>query len=152
METQPRCCALGKIKEAQDQGVEFWQTKSFEIMTFFTTPGDCIDRVAAQDGDRVLFGQLATPRPAPKVTLKSGIGKARSSNSSSQQQPISHTDVPSLWKERTTWESKAEVQDDSKHIKEADQATRNLGHTASDIIVDTQQLYSRKSGEGEDGV
>ena len=76
------------------------QKQSFAIMTYFTVPGDCIDRVTAQDGDRVLFERLATPRPAPKVTLKR------------------------IWKQRATWERKAEVQDDSKHIAEADQATR----------------------------
>ena len=43
------------LKEAQDQGFEFWQTTSFAIMTYFTIPGDCIDRVTPQDGDRELF-------------------------------------------------------------------------------------------------
>ena len=81
------------------------------------------------------------------------------------------------------------MQDDSKHIAEADQAPSKLGHTTSDMNVDAhlrdkevstdafvkkavkedltdtntkaierikncfkQNLYSRKSGEGEDGV
>ena len=59
-----------RLQRAQDQGLEFWQTKSFAIMTYTTIPGDCIDRVTAQNGERVLFEKLETPRPAPKVTLK----------------------------------------------------------------------------------
>ena len=77
-----------RLQEAQDQGLEFWQTKSFAIMTNFTIPGDCIDRAAAQNGDRVLFERLGSPKPAPKVTLK------RNWQSQQPQQPISHTDDP----------------------------------------------------------
>ena len=37
----------------------------------------------------------------------------------------------------SNWGSKSEVQDDSIHIAEADQATRKLRHTTSDMNVDT---------------
>ena len=104
-----------RLKEEQDQGLEFWQPKSLAIMI----PGDCIDRVTAQHGDRVLFERLATPTPAPKVTLKRNWQSQQQQQQQSQQ-PISLTDVLSIWKQRVTWESKAEVQDDSKHIAEAD--------------------------------
>ena len=60
-----------KLSRAQDQGLQFWQTKSFAIITYATVPGDCIDRVISQNGDRIIFERLATPRQAPKVTLKS---------------------------------------------------------------------------------
>ena len=60
-----------KLSRAQDQGLQFWQTKSFATITHDTVPGDCIDRVTIQNGDRLLFERLAIPRPAPKVTLKS---------------------------------------------------------------------------------
>ena len=59
-----------RLKEAKDQGLQCWQTKSFAIMTYVTIAGDCIDRVTAQNGDRVMFERLATPRSAPKVTFK----------------------------------------------------------------------------------
>ena len=59
------------LSRAQDQGLHFWQTKSFAIITYDTVPGDCSYRVISQNGDRVSFERLATPRPAPKVTLKS---------------------------------------------------------------------------------
>ena len=39
-------------------------------MAYATIPGDCIDRVTAQNGHKVIFERLATPKPAPKVTLK----------------------------------------------------------------------------------
>ena len=44
-----------RLSKARDQGLEFWQTKSFAIMTYATIPRDCIDRVTAQNGERVLF-------------------------------------------------------------------------------------------------
>ena len=62
---------LIKLSRAQDQGLRFWKTKSFAIITDTTVLGDCIDRVTSQKGDRVIFEWFATPRPAPKVTLKS---------------------------------------------------------------------------------
>ena len=100
------------MKEVQDQGLQFWQTKSFAIMTYFTIPGDCVDLVATQNGNRVLFERLATPWPAPKVTLKRNWQSQQQQQQQQEQQPqqpISHTDVPSNWKPRATWESKAEV-------------------------------------------
>ena len=87
-------CAVFRVrlKEAQNQGLEFWQTKSFAVMTYFTIPGDCIDSVTVQDGDRVLFERLATPRPAPKVTLKRNWQSQQQQQQQQPQQPISHTD------------------------------------------------------------
>ena len=59
-----------RLSKAKDQGLEFWQMKSFAIMTYATIPGDCIDRVTSQNGERVDCERLETPRPAPKVTWK----------------------------------------------------------------------------------
>ena len=59
-----------RLSKAQDQGLEFWQTKAFAIMTYATIPGDCIDKITSEEGNRVLFERLETPRPALKVTLK----------------------------------------------------------------------------------
>ena len=42
-----------KLSRAQDQGLRSWQTKSFAIRTYATVPGNCIDRVTSQNGDRV---------------------------------------------------------------------------------------------------
>ena len=64
-------------------------------MTYFTIRGDCIDRMTAQNGDRVLFERLATPRPAPKVTLKRNW-QSQQQQKQQPQQPISHTDVSSI--------------------------------------------------------
>ena len=68
----------------QDQRLQFCQTKSFSIITYATVPGDCIYRVISQSGDRVLLENLATPRPAPKVTLRV-IGLHRSISTRSRQ-------------------------------------------------------------------
>ena len=59
-----------RFSKAQSQGLEFWQTKSFAIMTCTTIPGVYIDRVTSKNGERVDLERLETPRPAPKVTLK----------------------------------------------------------------------------------
>ena len=60
-----------KFPRAQDQGLQFWPTKSFAIIVHSPVPAECIYRVICQNGDRILFGRLSTPRPAPKVALKS---------------------------------------------------------------------------------
>ena len=39
-----------KLSRTQDQGLQFWQTKSFALITYATVPGDCIDRVISQNG------------------------------------------------------------------------------------------------------
>ena len=124
-----------RLKEAQDQGLQFWQTKSFAIMTYFTVPGDCIDRVTAQNGHRLLFDRLATPRPAPKVTLRKNWQSQQQKQQ--PQQPTPHTDAPGIWKQRATWESKAEVQDDSKHISDADPVLGNRQQFTSHMDVDS---------------
>ena len=66
-----------RLSKAQDQGLEFWQTKSFAIMIYATIPGDCIDRVTSQNGERVIFKRLETPWPVPKIKR---VGKASSSS------------------------------------------------------------------------
>ena len=60
-----------KLSRAQEQGLQFWQTKSHAIVVHSPVPADCIYKVMSQNGDRILFERLSTPRPAPKVTLKS---------------------------------------------------------------------------------
>ena len=60
-----------KLSMTQDQGLEFWHAKSFAIITNVTVPGNYTHRVISQNGDRVQFERLATPRQAPKNTLKS---------------------------------------------------------------------------------
>ena len=48
-----------RLSRAQDQGLRFWQTKSFAIITYATVSADCTDRVTSQNGDRVIFERLA---------------------------------------------------------------------------------------------
>ena len=140
-----------RLSKAQDQGLQFWQTKSCAIMTHATTPGDCVHRVTCQNGDRENFEKLETPRPAPKVTLKKNWQSQQQQQEQQPQQPTSNTDVTRLWKQRTTWESQAGVQDDSKHITETDQAPGNRMQSSSQMDVDTHlgdkeqsaQMHSR---------
>ena len=94
--------------------MQFWQTKSFAIITHATVPGDCIYRVISQNGDRVLFERLATPRPAPKVTLKSKW------HTQQQQQLTLMEGVNRISKEIATWESKEGVRDETKNATEVE--------------------------------
>ena len=58
------------VSRAQDQGLQFWQTKSHAIIVHSPVPAGCIYKVISRNGDRILLERLSTPRPAPKVTLK----------------------------------------------------------------------------------
>ena len=44
-----------KLSRAQDQGLQFWQTKSHAIIVHSPVPADCIKRVISQNGDRIIF-------------------------------------------------------------------------------------------------
>ena len=56
-----------KLYKAQDLGVQFWQTKSFAIITHNPLLGDCIFRVISEKRDRVLFERLSNPGQHPKL-------------------------------------------------------------------------------------
>ena len=101
---------IGKnYSELNDQGLQFWQTKSFSIITNDIAPGDCSHRVISQNGDRELFERLATPRPAPKVTLRSNWFVQQ------QQQTIRNEDV-------ATRESRAGTRDETRDVTRAEKA------------------------------
>ena len=92
--------------------------------------------MTSQIGDRVIFERLATPRPAPKVTLKSNW-RTRQQQQQQPQQSSLEDDVPSIWKQRATWESRAGVRDDTKHATEVERASRKLVQAASEPDADT---------------
>ena len=51
---------LVHLSPAQDQGLQFWQTKSNAIFIHDPVPADCIYRLISQIGDRILFERLHT--------------------------------------------------------------------------------------------
>ena len=120
-----------RLSEAEDLGLEFWQTKSCAIMTYATTLGDCIVWHQMVEIE-YFYERLETPRPPRKVTL-SKYWQCQ------QQHSTSGTDVPSFLWQRQKSEDLPEVQDGSKHILEVDQAWRWF----------KENLYSRTSGEGK---
>ena len=146
-----------RLSKAQDQGLEFWQTKSFAIMTFATIPRDCTDRVTAQNGERVLFERLETPRSAPKLTLKR-IGNASSSRSPRLTQTYlafgngrhttSNMDVETHLGDKEV-STNAFLKNEA--VKE-EVAETNTNAIERINICSNQILYSRRPGEGEDGV
>ena len=60
-----------KLFRAQDQCIEFWQKTSNPIVVNDQVPADCIYRVISQNAEQVLYETMSTPRPAPKVILRS---------------------------------------------------------------------------------
>ena len=60
-----------KLKKAQDLGLQFWQTKSNAFIVHHPVPPECIFEVIARMDKNVFYERLSTPRPAPKVTLRS---------------------------------------------------------------------------------
>ena len=124
-----------KLSRAQDQGLRFWQTKSFANITNTTVPGNCIDRVTSQNGDRVLFERLTTPRPALKVTLKSHW-QTQQQQQQQPQQPNLEEDVQSIWKERATWESRARVRE----------AETDIHLTVKEELTNTKEVERIKIG------
>ena len=60
-----------KLKEAQDWGLQFGQTKSNAVIVCNPVPRECISKVLARNGQKLIYERLPTPRPAPKVTLYS---------------------------------------------------------------------------------
>ena len=94
-------------------------------MTYATIPGECIDRVTSQNGDRVLFETLETPRPECNVTLKRNW-------QSQQEHSTSGTDVLSPWKQVTKREDQDGTQDVTDHSTEADpDVPRHSGASSS---------------------
>ena len=133
-----------KLSRAQDQGLQFRQTKSFAIVTHDTVPGDCIHRVISQNGDREKFEILATPRPAPKDTLKSNWLVQPQQQ---QRQVILKEGVNSISKEAATWESRAGMRDETINATEVDMASGNSKRTALKkwTLVVATQTHSRQT-------
>ena len=98
-----------KLSRAQDWGLQFWQTKSSAIITRNPVPGGCIFRVMSEKGDRVLFEGLSTPRPAPKVTLKSNWLVQ-------QQQLTRNVVVNSTSKGIAEWKSQSGTRDGTRDV------------------------------------
>ena len=60
-----------KLKKAQYLRLHFWQTKSNAIIGHNPVPPECIFQVIARNGQNVIYERLSTPRPSPKVVLRS---------------------------------------------------------------------------------
>ena len=106
LETQPRCCILGTIVESAGSRTAMLANRLIynhglrHNTRRLHWPRDCSERRL-----RVIFERLATPRPAPKVTLKRNWRSQQQQQEQQPQQPISNTDVKRLWKQRATRES-----------------------------------------------
>ena len=85
----------------------------------------------------MLFERLATPRPAPKVTLKSNWLEQQQQQQQQQQQLTLIERVNSISKEIATWESKARVRDETKNATEVEITAGNSMRTASKVDVGT---------------
>ena len=126
-----------RLKKAQDQGLQFWQTNSVLIMTCVTIPGDYIDRVTTQKRRSSTFRKACDTKARTRGHVEAELAKPAAAARTGRAAAHSHTDVPSFLKQRATWESKAEVQDESKHIAEADQVPGNWKQFTSQTNVES---------------
>ena len=81
-------------------------------------PRDCIFRVISETRDRVLFERISTPRPAPKVILKSNWLVQ-------QQQPICNEVVTGTSKVVAKWESQSGTRDGTRDVRGFSTGTGN---------------------------
>ena len=98
--------------------------------------------MTSQNGDRVLVERLVTPRPPPKVTLKS-FWQIQQQQKQQPQQPKLEDDTQSLWKQRATQESRAGVRDDTKHATKR-RATRQLVLRTSEATGDAHLTVKKE--------
>ena len=116
LETWPRCSILDAIIKSAGSRIGIPANEVICNHDF----GDCTDRVTSQNGDRVNFETLETPRPAPKVTLKKNWKSQQQQHSTSQKGRIGlehktlrttpqkstkksariHSHWPKLWKKK----------------------------------------------------
>ena len=76
------------LARAQDKGLRFWQTRSHAVIVYNSVLADCIHKVICQKGEGTLFERFSTPRPAPKILLKSAW---QSQQQQQQQQDTSES-------------------------------------------------------------
>ena len=84
-------------------------------------PRDCIDRVTSQNGDRVLFERLATPKPPPTVMLKTYLQIQQQQQQQQPQQPKLEDDTQRVWYLRKPSSSARRYE--ARHGRESNQAT-----------------------------
>ena len=93
-----------------------------------------------------MFERLATPRPAPKVTLKSNWLVQ-------QQQLIRSEGAHSTSKETATWESRTGTQDETTDATGVDMASGNSWRTTLKVDVDldlkVQEVAQNALGQDE---
>ena len=88
----------------------FEQTKSNATIVFDPAPVDCIERITNVKRDRILFERILTPRPVPKITLKSCW---QASQQPQQQPQLFESSTSGIWKQmRANYEP-----DRSKHLE-----------------------------------
>ena len=82
-----------RLSKALDHGLKFWQTKSFEIMTYATIPGGCIDRALK----RMSIASISSiPLPA-QTYLAPGNGRQKG-RTSLEHKTLRTTPQKKTWK------------------------------------------------------
>ena len=59
------------LRKVQDEGFEFWQTRSNATILYVPVPADCVEKVVYTKTNEILYQKVSlSPRPTPKITLK----------------------------------------------------------------------------------
>ena len=97
LETRPRCCLLGKMVSSTRSRIAILANE----IKCHTRTRSCVGRlhpqVISQNGGRTLFERLFTPRPAPRITLKSRL-HTQQQHLQQQQQQRSESASSCVWK------------------------------------------------------
>ena len=75
------------LGRAWDRGLPLWQTRSNAVIVNNSVLADCVYKVISQKGERTLFERLSTPRPAPKIVLKSAWQSQQLQQDTSESAP-----------------------------------------------------------------
>ena len=57
------------LRQAQDKGLQFWQTRSHAVILYDSVPTDCIEKVVSTKTGVILHQRIPTPRSLPKIVL-----------------------------------------------------------------------------------
>ena len=145
-----------KLSRAQDLGLQFWQTKSNAIIVHQSVPHQCIERVVGDDGGRIIFQRILTPKPRPNskkhvafaaaaqwapatATIFGGWHVVRGTGASWKKRSIQSSEIDL----RVDGISQEEIYSDKQHMDEVKKQWEKLQDESKSQIMN-KDLQKRK--------
>ena len=132
---------LGK---AQDQGIQFWQSRSHTIFFYDSVPAGCIEKVVSTTGDKILYRRIPAPRTPPKVVLKN-VWQVQHDRQSSNEQSCAERDLFKIDLSVQEVPQNAVLEDQGRVTKSQDADLKKAGkfNTFSDEAKKTVQQLGK---------